>query len=136
MAHFGGRALRIKISLDGGATFTAITGATSDNFTINREGINVTDKDDVGVQTFIDDEVGSWAMEGGFEGYITDDDILQFANSTTQFTYDAQVAVGGLGTYAGKIGLTSYGVTGAEGAEAATFSGSIVSSGTMTFTAA
>lgn len=133
MAAFGGRGLRIRISLDGGTTYTAITGSTSDNFEITKSGIPITDKDDLGVQTFIDDEVGEWAMSGGWEGIVKDTNLIAFMNDTGQFTYDAEVAVGGLGTYTGKFGITSTQVSGAEGAEAATYQGTIVSSGTITF---
>lgn len=134
MAALAGRALRIKISLDGGTTYTSIVGSTSDNFTITKEGINITDKDDIGVQTFIDDAVGSWSMEGGWEGVIKDDNLVTFMADVGQFTYDAQVAVGGLGTFEGLFGITSMQVTGAEGSEAVTFQGTIVSSGTITYT--
>lgn len=135
MAAVAGRALRIKYSSDG-TTYTAIVGSTSDNFTITKEGINITDKDDAGVQTFIDDAVGTWAMSGGVEGILKDTTILALANSTTQFTYDFQVEIAGLGTYEGKFGISSFNPTGAEGAEAVTFTAEIASSGAITFTAA
>ena len=131
MAAFAGRALRIEVSLDGGTTYTAIVGSTSDNFSITKEGINITDKDDEGVQTFLDDAVGSWAMEGGWEGIIKDDDLISFMADVDQFTYDARVNIGGLATFSGKFGITSVQVTGADGAEAATYQGSLVSSGTI-----
>lgn len=133
MAAMAGRALRIKISLDGGTTFPVITGSTSDNFTVTREGINITDKDDLGVQTFIDDSMGTWSMEGGFEGVTKDADLIGLIMSTTQFTYDCEIDVGGLGTFTGKFGFTTYGNSGAEGTEANTFTGALVSSGTITF---
>ena len=133
MAALAGRALRIEISLDGGTTYTAIVGSTSDNFTVTKEGIEITDKDDVGVQTFIDDAVGKWAMSGGWEGIIKDTDLIEFMNDVDQFTYDMKVTLGGLGTYTGTFGMSEIQVTGAEGAEAVTFSGSITSSGAITF---
>lgn len=136
MAGMAGRAIRIKVSGDGGTTYTAIEGTTSDDFSITREGINITDKDDAGVQTFIDDAIGTWAMSGSFEGILKSDVILDLYNSTTQFTIDCEILVGGLGTYAGKFGFTECSVTGAEGAEAATISGSVVSSGPITYTGA
>jgi predicted secreted protein len=136
MAGMAGRAIRIKVSDDGGTTYTAIEGSTSDDFSITREGINITDKDDLGVQTFIDDAIGTWAMSGSFEGILKSDTMLANFNSTTQFTLDCEILVGGLGTYAGKFGFTECSVTGAEGAEAATISGSVVSSGTITYTSA
>jgi len=135
MAAVAGRALRIKYSADG-TTYTAITGATSDNFTITKEGIPITDKDDAGVQTFIDDAVGTWAMEGGIEGILKDDTIMALVSSTTQFTYDFEIDIAGIGTFEGKFGITSFNPTGAEGAEAVTFTANIASSGTITYTAA
>lgn len=135
MAALAGRGLRIKYSADG-STYTAIVGSTSDNFSITKEGINITDKGDAGVQTFIDDAVGTWAMEGGFEGILKDATIMALVNSTTQFTYDFQVDIAGIGTYEGKFGITNFNPTGAEGAEAVTFTATIVSSGAITFTAA
>ena len=133
MAALAGRALRIKISLDGGTTYTSIVGSTSDNFTITKEGINVTDKDDEGVQTFINDAVGTWAMSGGFEGVMKNDDLLVLMNDETTFAYDCQVAIAGFGTYEGMFGITDLNPTGAEGSEAVTFTGSIVSSGKPTY---
>jgi predicted secreted protein len=135
MAALAGRGLRIKYSADG-ITYTAIVGSTSDNFSITKEGINITDKGDAGVQTFIDDAVGTWAMEGGFEGVLKDATIMALVNSTTQFTYDFQVDIAGIGTYEGKFGITNFNPTGAEGAEAVTFTATLVSSGTIAFTAA
>lgn len=136
MAAMAGRALRIKISTDGGTTFTAINGSTSDNFTVTKEGIEITDKDDVGVQTFIDDAVGKWSMAGGFEGVLKDDVLIEFMADVDQFTYDCEILVGGLGTWAGKFGLTDLNPTGAEGPEGVTYTGSLASSGTITYTGA
>lgn len=136
MAAMAGRALRIRISLDGGTTYTAIVGSTSDNFTITKEGIVITDKDDLGVQTYIDDAVGTWAMSGGFEGILSNDDLLTLMNNTGQFSYACQIQVGGLGTYQGNFGLTDINPTGAEGAEAITFTGNLVSSGAISYTSA
>lgn len=131
MAAFAGRAVRISYDPGGGAV--AIVGSTQDNFEITKEGIPITDKDDLGVATFIDASVGTWAMSGGIEGILKDTTILALANATGQFTYDMEIAVGGLGTYSGTFGITNFSVTGQEGAEPGTFSMQIQSSGTITF---
>lgn len=136
MAGMSGRAIRIKVSGDNGLTYTAVEGSTSDNFSITREGILITDKDDLGVQTFIDGDIASWAMSGGFEGILKTGTIMEVYNSTTQFTLDCQILVGGLGTYTGKFGFTDCSVTGADGTDPATISGNIVSSGTIAYVAA
>ena len=128
-----GRKIRINISLDGGTTYTPIEGSTSDNFEITKEGILITDKDDLGVQTYIDDDIGTWAMSGGFEGIIKDTDLVAFMNDTVQFTYDCELMIGGLGTYTGKFGITNMAITGAEGTDPATMTGTLASSGTIAF---
>lgn len=136
MAAVSGRSLRIKYSSDG-ITYTAITGATSDNFTITVEGIPITDKDDAGVQTFIDTEIGTWAMEGSIEGILKSDTLMALiADPTGNFTHEFEVDIAGIGTFAGKFGITSFNPTGAEGAEAVTFTANLASSGTITYTAA
>lgn len=136
MPAVSGRSLRIKYSSDG-TTYTAITGATSDNFTITVEGIPITDKDDAGVQTFIDGEGGTWAMEGSVEGILKDDTLMALiADPTSDFTHDFQIDIAGIGTFEGKFGITSFNPTGAEGAEAVTFTANLASSGTITYTAA
>lgn len=134
MAAVAGRALRIKYNSGLGAV--AISGATSDNFTITKEGIEITDKDDVGVQTFISDAVGKWAMEGGIEGVLKDDTLLALMADVDQFTYDFEVAIAGIGTFVGEFGISSFNPTGAEGPEAVTFTANLQSSGTITYTAA
>lgn len=137
MAAVSGRSLRIKYSSDGGTTYTAITGATSDNFTITIEGVPITDKDDAGVQTFLDDEVGTWAMEGSIEGILKDDTLMALiADPTGNFTHDFEIDIAGIGTFEGKFGITSFNPTGAEGAEAVTFTANLASSGTITYTTA
>lgn len=136
MAAAAGRAIRIKLDADGAGAgaAVAIVGSTQDNFEITREGINITDKDDNGVQTFLTTEVGTWAMSGGVEGVLKDATILGLMDPADPFLQTMEVAVAGLGTYRGTFGITNFSVNGAEGAEAATFSMQIASSGTITFT--
>lgn len=133
MAAMAGRAIRIAI---GSPTAVDIVGSTQDNFEITREGINITDKDDDGVQTFIDTTIGTWAMSGGVEGILKDATLINLVDAADNFTADMEITVGALGTYAGKFGITNFSVTGEDGAEAATFSMQIVSSGTVNFTPA
>lgn len=132
MSAMAGRAIRI--AYDSGSGAVDIVGSTQDNFEITKEGIPITDKDDLGVQTFMDDAVGTWAMSGGVEGILKDTSMITLANDTGQFTYDMEVTVGGLGTYTGKFGISNFAVTGEEGANSATFTMQLVSSGTIAFT--
>lgn len=133
MAAAAGRAIRISYDDGGTGGAVAITGSTQDGFEITKEGINITDKDDLGVQTFIDDVVGTWAMSGTVEGIIKNDTILLLANDSGQFTYDMEVAVAGFGTYTGKFGLSNFSVNGQEGAEAATYTFQLQSSGAQAY---
>ena len=133
MAAAAGRALRIKY--DSGAGGVAIVGSTSDGFTITREGINVTDKDDVGIQTFLDNDIASWSMEGSIEGVLKDDTLMALVQSDSNFTADFEVDVAAIGTWAGKFGITNFNPTGADGATPITFTATLVSSGDITYTA-
>lgn len=135
MAATSGRAIRIKIDADGAGpgAAVAIVGSTQDNFEIAREGINVTDKDDAGVQTFLD-EVGTWAMSGGVEGILKDTTILDLVQQGDTFTQTMEIQVAGLGTFRGQFGITNFSVTGPNGSDPATFTMQIASSGTITFT--
>ena len=136
MAAAAGRAIRIALDADGaGAGLAAdIVGSTQDNFEITKEGINITDKDDAGVQTFLDSAVGTWAMSGGVEGILKDTTIRDLMDAGDAFTATMEITVAALGTYRGLFGITIFSVTGQEGAEPATFSMQIASSGTITFT--
>jgi len=134
MAAAAGRALRIKYSSDG-TTYTAISGSTSDGFSITREGVNITDKDDDGVQTFIDTTVGTWAMEGNIEGVLKDDTLMALLTPTGNFTADFEVDVAALGTWEGKFGITNFNPTGADGTTPMTFTATLTSSGSITYTA-
>lgn len=136
MVAAAGRAIRIAYDADGvgAGVAVAITGSTSDNFEISKEGIMITDKDDLGVQTMLDSDVGTWAMSGGVEGILKDSTMLALANDTAQMTYDMEITVAGLGVYTGLFAITNFSVTGAEGAEPATFSMQLTSSGAITFT--
>ena len=133
MAAAAGRAIRIAYDDGGTGGAVAIVGSTQDNFEITKEGIIITDKDDDGVQTMLDDAVGTWSMTGGVEGVLKDSDILALANDATTMTYDMEIAVAGLGTYTGKFAITNFSVTGQDGAEPAQFSLQLSSSGPIAF---
>lgn len=136
MAATAGRKVRLKYSSNGGTTYTAIAGARTDNLTINREGIDITDKDDAGVRTMLA-EVGVWSMDADLEGVLIDDTILALAaDPTTSALFDFQVVVEGLGTFEGSWTLGNFSVSGQDGANPTTFTAAIASSGTITWTAA
>ncbi len=136
MAAQAGRKLRIKYSDDGGTTYTAIAGARSDNFTINREGIDITDKDDSGVRAMLAD-TGTFSIDASVDGVLKDDTLLALAADPTQTSlYDFEIDVDGIGTFTGSWFLSNFSSTGAEGSEPVTFTANIQSSGTPIYASA
>lgn len=134
MAASAGRDLRIKY--DSGAGAVVIAGARTDNFTINREGIDISDKDDAGVRTMLA-ETGTFSIDASVEGVLKDDTLLALAADPTQTAlYDFEIDVSGLGTFVGTWYIGNFDVSGASGAEPTTFTANIQSSGTPTYTSA
>ncbi len=132
MAASAGRSLRIKY--DPGTGAVVIAGARTDNFTINREGIDITDKDDAGVRTMLAD-MGTFSIDASVEGVLKDDTLLALAaDAGPTALFDFEIDVSGIGTFAGSWFLGNFEVSGSEGAEATTFTANIQSSGTITYT--
>jgi TP901-1 family phage major tail protein len=127
MAAISGRKLRIKRGS------TAIAGARSDSITINNEPIDITDKDDAGWRTMLAD-VGVRSIDCEVEGILTDSTFLALAVGTASALLEAYtIEVDGIGDFTGNFFLASFAVTG-EQADATTFTASLQSSGTITFT--
>jgi predicted secreted protein len=127
MAAISGRKLRVKRGS------TAIAGARSDSITINNEPIDITDKDDAGWRTMLAD-VGVRSIDCEVEGILTDSTFLALAVGTASALLEAYtLEIDGIGDFTGNFFLASFAVTG-EQADATTFTASIQSSGTITFT--
>jgi predicted secreted protein len=127
MAAISGRKLRVKRGS------TAIAGARSDSITINNEPIDITDKDDAGWRTMLAD-VGVRSIDCEVEGVLQDSTFLALAVGTASALLEAYtIEVDGIGDFTGNFFLASFAVTG-EQADATTFTASIQSSGTITFT--
>jgi predicted secreted protein len=127
MAAISGRKLRVKRGS------TAIAGARSDSITINNEPIDITDKDDAGWRTMLAD-VGVRSIDCEVEGILTDSTFLALAVGTASALLEAYtLEIDGIGDFTGNFYLASFAVTG-EQADATTFTASIQSSGTITFT--
>lgn len=135
MAAALGRDLRIKYDSTGGGTYVAVAGAKSDDLTITNEGVDITDKDDSGWQTFLD-APGRKTIGGTVEGVLVSDEFIALAMSNTKITGAFEIDVTDLGTLTGVFALTEVQVTGAEGAEATTFTATLASSGAITWTGA
>lgn len=127
MAAISGRKVRIKRGS------TAIAGARSDSFTINNEPIDITDKDDAGWRTYLAD-VGVRSIDCEVEGVLDDSTFLALAVGAGSALLEAYTLdVIGIGEFTGNFYLASFAVTG-EQADATTFTASIQSSGSITFT--
>lgn len=134
MAAIAGRDLVIKY--DSGSGAVAIAGAQSGGLTTNKEPIDITDKGDAGVRTYLD-EVGTWSMEGTLEGVLKGTTLIDLVEDPTgSQLLDFEIDLATIGTWAGSFFISSFEVSGAEGAEATTFTCNIMSSGTVTWTAA
>lgn len=125
MAATSGRKLRIKYN---GAV---IAGAKSDTFSVANEPIDITDKDDLGVQTLLDD-IGKQSFSMSVEGVAKDAILEGLAMSAGEGAAVHQfiIDVVGARTITGSWFISSYESTGADG-EATTFSCSLTSSGPM-----
>ena len=128
MAKLAGRKVRIE---SGG---TAIAGALTDALTINREHIEITDKDDAGIRTFLD-EIGTFSMSMTCSGRLDGTTLLDIAEDSTNVLNTFKFDIEGVGDFEGSFGITTFEVGGEDGANAATFSCTFESSGTIAWTA-
>lgn len=127
MAKLAGRKVRIK---SGG---TAIAGALTDSLTINREHIDITDKGDAGVRTFLS-EIGTFSMSMTCSGRLDGTVLLDFARQPSSVLNTFTLDIDGVGEFSASFGITTFEVGGEDGANAATFSCTFESSGTVTWT--
>lgn len=127
MAKIAGRKVRIEYSS------TPIAGAMSDSLTINREPIDQTDKDDAGVREYLA-ELGTHSMSMSCSGHLDGDVLAGLARSTTAGVHALAFDIDGIGAYAGNFCITSFEMTGDEGADTVRFSASFESSGAITYT--
>lgn len=134
MAAEAGRDLRIKYDADGagGTAAAVIAGARTDSLTINNTSIDITDKDDSGVQALLDD-IGVQSIEISCTGVLKDATLITLADSASAGSalHYFEIAVGSLRTYAANFFITSFEVTGEQDGTI-TFSMSLVSSGAVT----
>jgi predicted secreted protein len=126
MAKISGRKLRVVYSA------TAIAGALTDSITINREPIDITDKDDVGVRAYLS-ELGSFSMSMSCEGRLDGDVLAALARDSATALHTFTFDIDGIGAYSGSWCVTSFEVSGAD-PDGATFTASFESSGAITWT--
>jgi predicted secreted protein len=134
MAASSGRKLRIKYDADGagGTAAAVIAGARTDTLSIANESINITDKDDLGIQTLLDD-IGTKSVSLTCEGVLIDNTLFDLALAAGDGTalHFFEVDLIGLRTLTGNFFISSFEATGAEGTDPTTFTMSLTSSGTI-----
>lgn len=132
MAAAAGRKVRIEYSSDSGSTWAVVAGARTDGMTINREAIDITDKDDAGVRTLLPD-LGVWSMDMNCEGVLIGTQLLTLAEDDAPTAlYDFRITIDSIRTYTGSFQIGNFEVTGAEGSDPITFTCSFMSSGAVT----
>lgn len=132
MAAAAGRKVRVEYSSDGGTTWAVVAGARTDGMTINREAIDITDKDDAGVRTLLPD-LGVWSMDMNVEGVLVGTQLLTLAeDDAPSALYDFRITIDTIRTYTGSFQIGNFEASGSEGAEAITFSCTFMSSGAVT----
>lgn len=136
MAANAGRALLVEYSTDSGSTYSEFTGQTTGSFTVNRESIDITSKDDDGIRTLLAD-IGTFGVDISFEAVLKDATFLEYVMDAapTSLLY-ARVTVGTIGELEGTWFVGNGEVTGEDGANYIGITGNLMSSGDVTFTAA
>lgn len=134
MAAFAGRDLRIKYDSGGGGGAAVVAGARTDSMSIANTPIDITDKDDEGVITLLDD-IGTKQFSLTVSGVLKNATLITLADSATAGAalHDFEIEVGTgtpLRTYTGSFFIASFEVTG-EQQDTATFTMTLNSSGAV-----
>jgi TP901-1 family phage major tail protein len=132
MTAFVGR----KAVLSFGTPLVAIAALRTKTMTLGNEVIDVTSDDDAGFRALLDDP-GTKTLDMSFEGVTKDvaslNSLITIAMSGTDIVDTFSILFPSIGTMAGPFALTSFEI-GAPYNEGSTFSASIQSAGTFTWT--
>jgi TP901-1 family phage major tail protein len=132
MSAFVGR----KAVLSFGSPLVAIAALRTKTMTLGNEVIDVTSDDDAGFRKLLDDP-GTKTLDMTFEGITKDvvslNSLITLAMSGTEIVETFSILFPTIGTMAGPFALTSFEV-GAPYNEGSTFTCSIQSAGTFTWT--
>lgn len=120
----------VRISRNG----SNIVGARTDSVTINNEPLDITDKDDAGWRTMLND-VGVRSVSCEVEGVLKDSVLLAdgVGTASTALLKECVVTITGIGTLTGDFFLNSLQI-GAEQADVVTFTATLESGENMTAT--
>lgn len=111
-----------------------IVGARTDSVTINNEPLDITDKDDAGWRTMLND-VGLRSVSCEVEGVLKDATLLSdgVGTASSALLKECVVTISGIGTLTGDFYLNSVQI-GAEQADVVTFTATLESGESMTAT--
>ena len=128
-----GRKVRLKKGVDVAAV--AIVGARQEDITVANGEVDVTDKDDNGYRTLLDD----WGMRSidlSMSGLLKDDSLLEIATSASAavLLQEYTLEIEGIGAFEGNFFMNNLQI-GAPHDNAVTFSATFLSSGPYVYTA-
>lgn len=124
---------KVKLYQGDVATGTVYAGVTSKTATFNSESVDITNDDDSGWRTLLD-EAGVKSMDLSVEGVVKDESLFNeiiSGNSLTGYELDIET----VGVFASDFRFTSVEIVGAT-ADAVRFTASLQSSGAVTYTTA
>lgn len=131
---FKGRSATLSISANGGSTFTTIGGVRTTGLTINNNPVDITNDGSGGFRELLADG-GTQEFNIDIDGVVADDTAFQsmeaVADDRTLVWFKFVYASGGIVT--ALFAVSSYKITGTYN-DAQTFTASLMSSGTVTFT--
>lgn len=131
---YKGRDALVKISSDGGSSFTTVAGVRTNGVTINNEPVDVTNAGSGGFREYLADG-GVQSVSMNVDGVVVDntafETMLTQAKDRTKVYY--QFAFANLGTITSKFVITSIQLTGSYN-EAQTFTAQVESSGPLAIT--
>lgn len=130
-----GRKIRWAYSSDSGSTYTNFAGSISDSITFSQSFAESTDKDDAGVQDFVD-EIAASSCSGSAELHFVNDDLYAAVlDSPTTHKHYLKLTIEGQYEVTGRFTVTEIGAAGTEGEETLKTTVSVQSAGGYTRTA-
>lgn len=134
MAALIGRKVRLKKGT--GLAAVGIIGARQEDLTIANGEVDVTDKDDNGYRTLLDDW-GTRSIDVSISGLLKDDSLLEIATSSSAsvLLQEYELEIDGIGTFTGDFFMNGLQL-GAPHDNSVTFSATFLSSGVYTYVAA
>ena len=124
-----------KVTFTPGQGGAAVIGARTKSITLNNESIDITTDDDTGFRTLLGEDPAMRSLDLSIEGVLKDAALIELAMSGSMLIAGYTLNIPGIGEFAGDFYFGSVEI-GASYNEAVTFSATVQSSGSFTFTVA